>query len=66
MFKIWVIGVALLSFLLIAWSPRSNILLLNLIILGTGTQNVTADRDTRRSNYSNKYKGVRQQGIIKY
>ena len=44
----------------------SAIALSNLVILGTGTQSVTADRDTRHSNYLNKYKGVRQQSIIKY
>ena len=53
-------------FLLIARSPQSDILLLNLVVLGSGTQNITANRDTRRSNNSNKYKGVRQQNIIKY
>ena len=37
----------------------------NPIILGTGAQSVTADRDTQRSDDSNKYKGVRQQCIIK-
>ena len=44
----------------------SVILLLYLVILCSGAQSVTADRDTRRSDGSNKYKGVRQQYIIKY
>ena len=51
-------GVALLFFLLITWPPRSDILLLYLVALGTGAQSITADRDTRCSNSSNKYKGV--------
>ena len=42
------------------------ITLLYLIIFGTGAQSITADRNTRRSNYSNEYKEVRQQDIIKY
>ena len=37
----------------------SVIILSYLIALGTGAQSVTADRDTRRSNGSNKYEGVR-------
>ena len=38
----------------------------NLVILGTGAQSITTDRDIRRSDGSNKYEGVRQQYIIKY
>ena len=41
----------------------SVIVLLYLVALGTGAQSVTTDRDARRSDGSNKYKGVRQQGI---
>ena len=60
MFRVWVIEITLLSFFLIARPPQSDILLLNLVVLGSGAQSVTVDRDTRRSNSSNKYKGVRQ------
>ena len=35
------------------------ILLSNPVVLGTGAQSVTANRDIRRSNGSNKYEGVR-------
>ena len=35
-------------------------------ITATTTLYVTADRDARRSDGSKKYKGVRQQSIIKY
>ena len=45
--------------------PDPAILLLNLVILGTGAQSVTANRDIRRSDDLNKYEGVRQQYIIK-
>ena len=47
------------------YSSSSAIILSYLTILGTGTQSVTADRDTRCSDSSNEYKGVRQQDIIK-
>ena len=40
------------------YSSFLAITLLYLTVLGTGTQSVTADRNTRRSNCSNKYKGV--------
>ena len=46
--------------------PDPTILLLNPVILGTGAQSVTADRNTRRSDGLNKYEEVRQQYIIKY
>ena len=36
-----------------------------LVMLGTGAQSITADRDTRRSNSMNNGEEVRQQGIIK-
>ena len=52
------------SFFFILFGPA--ILLLNLIVLGTGAQSVTANRDIRRSDNSNKYEGVRQQYIIEY
>ena len=42
------------------------IILSYLAILCSGAQSVTADRNTRYSDSSNKYKGVRQQYIIKY
>ena len=35
----------------------SAILLLYLAVLGTGAQSITANRDTRRSDGSNEYKG---------
>ena len=40
--------------------PKSAILLLNLVVLGTGAQSITANRNTRHSNSLNKYKGVQQ------
>ena len=36
----------------------SAILLLDPVVLGTGAQSVTADRDIRRSDNLNKYEGV--------
>ena len=36
------------------------------VVLGTGAQSVTADRDTRRSDDLDEYKAVRQQGITEY
>ena len=48
------------------FSPLLAITLLYLAILGTGAQSVTANRDTWRSDGSDEYKGVQQQGIIKY
>ena len=45
---------------------ESAMLLLNLVVLGTGAQSVIMNRDIRRSDNSNKYEGVRQQYIIKY
>ena len=53
-------GVAFLFFILVMRPPYSDILLLNPAILGSGAQSVTTDRDTRRSDGSNEYKGVRQ------
>ena len=44
----------------------SAIILLYPAILRSGAQSVTADRNTYYSDDSDKYKGVRQQGIIKY
>ena len=38
--------------------PLLAIILLYPAILRSGAQSVTVDRDTRRSNNSNKYKGV--------
>ena len=38
----------------------SAMLLLNPVALGTGAQSVTANRDIRRSDGSNKYEEVRQ------
>ena len=42
------------------------IMLLYLAILYSGAQSVTAERNTRRSDGSDKYKGVRQQYITEY
>ena len=47
-------------------SSSSAIILLYLVILGTGAQSVTANRNTRYSNSLDEYKGVQQQDIIKY
>ena len=59
MLKVWTI-VGFLSFSApFPLLPGLTMLLLNLVILGTGTQSVTANRDTRRSDGSNKYEGVR-------
>ena len=38
--------------------PSPAILLLNLVILGTGAQSVIMNRDIRRSDDLNKYEGV--------
>ena len=62
---IWVIGVTLLFSSLVTRPPQLDMLLSNLTVRGSGAQSVTADRDIRRSNGSNKYKGVRQQYIMK-
>ena len=43
-----------------------SLVMLYLVILRSGAQSVIADRDTRRSDGSDKYKGVGQQYIIKY
>ena len=59
-------GVALLFPTSATRLPRSNMLLSYPAVLGTGAQSVTADRDTWRSDDSNKYKEVQQQYIIKY
>ena len=42
------------------------IVLLYLVILKSGAQSIIADRDTQHSNSLDEYKGVWQQGIIKY
>ena len=42
------------------WFFEPIMLLSNLVVLGTGAQSVTADKDTRRSDNLNKYEGVRQ------
>ena len=42
----------------IGFSTLLIIILLYLVVLGTGTQSITADRGVRRNNTSNKYKGV--------
>ena len=56
MLKVWIMGGFSPFFTLFG----SAILLLNLVILGTGAQSVTVNRDARRSDGSNKYEGVRQ------
>ena len=56
MLKVWAMGEFSPSFIL----PGPAILLLNPVVLGTGAQSVTANRDIRRSNSSNKYEGVQQ------
>ena len=38
--------------------PKLAMLLLNPVILGTGAQSVTVNRNIQRSNSLNKYKGV--------
>ena len=49
------------SFFILVMRPFClNILLLNLAIRGSGAQSVIADRNTWRSDGSNKYKGVQQ------
>ena len=66
MLRIWIVGalstikIDLATFFLLV------IVLLYLVILSTGAQSVTADKNARRSNASDKYKRVRQQDIIKY
>ena len=59
-------GAPLSIIIIMGFSSSSAIILLYLAVLGTGAQNITVNRDTRRSNYLDKYKGVRQQNIIKY
>ena len=44
----------------------SAIMLLYLIILSTGAQSITVDRDARRSDGPDEYEGIKQQYIIKY
>ena len=51
-------GVSLLFLLLVARLPQSDMALSYPVVLGTGAQSVTADRDTRRSDDTNKYEGV--------
>ena len=46
--------------------PSSAIVLLCPAIFWDGAQSVTADRDARRSDGSDKYKGVREQYITEY
>ena len=58
-------GVISSSPLSVARPPQSDIILSNPAVLGSGAQSVTVNRDARRSNGSDKYKGVRQQDIIK-
>ena len=54
------VGIALLFAAIgVAFFPLV-IMLLYLVVLRSGAQSVTADRDTRYSNNSDKYKGVRQ------
>ena len=60
------VGAPLLPTIAGTETPLSAIILLYPVILGSGTQNITANRDTRYSDGPNKYKGVRQQYIIKY
>ena len=60
-------GAASASFLLAPRFPQSDISLLSSqVVPGTGAQSVTADRDTRRSNYSDEDEVGRQQGITEY
>ena len=66
MLKVWIVGTPLLFFVMGVGFSLLVMMLLYLAVLGTGAQSVTADRDIRRSNSSNGYKGVRQQYIIKY
>ena len=58
MLRIWIVGNP--PFPPGTWvvSSSSAIALSNLIVQGTGAQSVTADRDTRRSDGTDKYKGV--------
>ena len=54
-------GTILLLVIMGSDSPPSVMMLSYLVVLGSGAQSVTADRDTRRSkNSSDKYKGVGQ------
>ena len=59
-------GVVSSFLLLVIRPPQSDMLLSNPAVLSSGAQSVTANRDTRRSDSSDKYKEVRQQRIIKY
>ena len=60
MFRVYVMGATLLFSLLITRPPQLDILLSYLVILGRGAQSVIANRNTWRSNYTDKYEGVRQ------
>ena len=56
----------LFTITVVGFSSLSTMILLYLAVLRSGAQSVTVYRDIRYSNVSDKYKGVRQQGIIEY
>ena len=65
MLRVYIIGPTLLASVAEVGFPPLTILILNLAVLSSGAQNIIINRNTRRSNGSQKYKGVRQQYIIK-
>ena len=59
MLKIWVVETSFFFKIGLGTSPSLVIMLLYLVTLGSGAQNITADRDTWRSDSMNNDKGVR-------
>ena len=59
-------GVISLPFIAEISLPPLVITLLYQVVLSTGTQSITVNRNTRRSNGSDKDKAVQQQYIIEY
>ena len=57
MLRVRIVGTP--SFIIVIMKFSSSAIILSyLAVLRSGAQSVTADRDTRRSNNSGKYKGV--------
>ena len=59
-------GTPLLPIIANAGFSSFTILVLYPAVLRSGAQNIITNRDIRRSNSLDKYKGVGQQRIIKY
>ena len=65
MLRVWMVRTSLLL-ITGAGFFSSAIMLSYLVVLRKGAQSVTADRDTRHSDGSGTYKGVRQQDITEH